>query len=298
MAKIPLDYIIDMPQKISQLLHDGIARLQKAGVSESELSARLLLQHVLKKKRIQLQLAYSEIADDNAIEEYYKLIDKRCNHYPVQYIVGEVEFYNIKLKVNEHVLIPRPETEELIEYLLNIIKERSYLRILDIGAGSGNIAISLAANLNDAIITSIDISNDALIVAKDNAKTNQVSPKIKFIQADCLSDDFWSSIGRFDVIVSNPPYVDKTDYEALQPEVKLYEPKTALVPGDDPFVFYETIARHAESSLNSQGIVCFEIGFGQAEQIENIIRNALPSASLEIINDLSGIPRIVIGRLC
>jgi release factor glutamine methyltransferase len=286
-----------MASTIGDLLREGIARLKADGVSEPELSARLLLQHLLKLNQAQLSLKAKASTEPEIIYKYDELLSRRCQHVPVQYLIGEVEFYNIKLKVDPRVLIPRPETEELVEYLLNILIDRRRLTVLDIGVGSGNIAIALAVNLDDCLVTAVDISEDALELADINAILNKVETKIKFIHEDCLEPSFWESAGSFDVIVSNPPYVAADDYTDLQPEVRDHEPKVALVAEDDPLIFYKTICSQASSKLNQHGIVCFEVGYNQADDVAALIKSALPSASVSIINDITGIPRIVIGEL-
>ena len=286
-----------MAVTIGGLLSDGIARLKNAGVSEPELSARLLLQHLLKLNQLELSLNSANAVDQKVIDEFDQLLKKRCRNVPVQYLIGEVEFYNIKLKVDPRVLIPRPETEELVEHLLTKLKGRRGLTVLDIGAGSGNIAIALAANMDDCHVSTVDISEQALELAATNAKLNHVESRIKFICDDCCQTRFWDAIGRFDVIVSNPPYIGSNEYAGLQPEVRDHEPRAALIAESDPLLFYKAISRHAASSLNQHGVICFEVGIGQADEISNLIKSNLSSAVVSIIKDITNIPRIVIGEL-
>lgn len=292
-AKIRLDFFIEMHRTIKEALADGVTRLKKARVSEPELSARLLLQHVLNKSTSELHLSSNYHLDDNEEACYRELINKRCKHMPVQYLVGEVDFYNVKLKVDERVLIPRPETEELVDHLLKLIGGRRKLEALDIGTGSGNIAIALAANIDDVRIVAVDVSADALNLARENASMNNVADKINFICDDCMHEQFWSKIGEYDIIVSNPPYVEEGIFESLQPDVKLYEPKSALIANGNELKFYEAILRQAGNILKHPGIMCFEIGMGQEERVALLVKRYFPKAAVAVINDLAGIPRII-----
>jgi release factor glutamine methyltransferase len=214
----------------------------------------------------------------------------------VQYLIGEVEFYNVKLKVDDRALIPRPETEVLVENMIELLKSKSSPRLLDIGTGSGNIAIALAVNVDDIRITAVDITAESLDLAVANASHNGVNDKIQFVQADCLNKRFWDGCGKFDVIVSNPPYVDDSDFNDLQPEVKDYEPKVALLTGGDQFTFFKSISSEANAALEPDGIICFEVGLGQADKVADIIRLNLPNVEIKIVNDLTGVQRVVIGK--
>jgi len=284
-----------MPSTIHDLLIKGRARLEKAGIDDAELSVRFLLQYLLNLTNSQLQLNLYEIVSDEITLHFESLIEKRANHHPLQYLVGEVEFYNVKLKVDNRVLIPRPETEILIDQAIALLHSHPAPKILDIGTGSGNIAIALAANINDAIVTSVDISSEALDLARENARLDNVEDKISFLRADCLDDDFYTSIGKFDAVVSNPPYVDSDDYDSLQPEVREYEPRVALVNERGPLIFFETIARNISNVLTSNGVICFEIGAGQSREVSSIIKKYLPACEIKIVKDLNAIERVVIA---
>tara|TARA_R110001583_G_scaffold145635_2_gene297625 strand:- start:61035 stop:61898 length:864 start_codon:yes stop_codon:yes gene_type:complete len=178
------------------------------------------------------------------------------NHIPIQYIIGETEFYGLKFFVNEHVLIPRPETEELVDWIVKDYKDKKNIKILDIGTGSGCIAISLAKNLPNAAIFALDISSEALKTAKQNAKTNNV--KIHFIETDILNTTTLST--TFDVIVSNPPYVRELEKEQMQQNVLDHEPNLALfVKDNNPLLFYNKISDLAKTHLLKNGNLYFEI---------------------------------------
>jgi len=285
-----------MPIIIADLLRRGVARLKDAGIEDAEISARLILQHLLDKTNSELQLSSGDKVIEENVRLFDELVEKRRDHVPVQYLIGEVEFYNVKLKIDSRALIPRPETEILVESLFEIIKPMSFPSLLDIGTGSGNIAIALAANIDNINITAIDISQESLDLAKLNADINRVGNKINFIRANCLHNEFWDTYGKYDIIVSNPPYVDDTDFDNLQPEIKLYEPREALITGGDPFVFFKCISGQAKRILKPNGIICFEVGAGQANRVAEIIESDFIKIDVTIVKDLTGVERVVIGK--
>ncbi len=291
---IHLVYILEMSQSVKDALIDAVNRLAQADISEPELSAKYLLQQALNLDGIEFQLALNNNIDESSIEMFNELLERRLTHEPVQYILGYVDFYNVRLKVDKRVLIPRPETEEMVDQLLKRVGDRKNLSILDIGTGSGNIAIALAASLDQPQITAIDISRDALILAQQNSRANNVDSKIKFTCDDIFNDKFWKGYSPFDIIVSNPPYVLDTDFDTLQPEIKLFEPRIALISENDVLGFYKEISKQAAKYLNRKGLLCFEIGFGQEFDVQRIIRENIPKSSIDILNDLTGKPRIVI----
>ena len=200
------------------------------------------------------------ILDIDTIEKLNYSLQRLLQHEPVQYILGETWFCNLKLKVNSHVLIPRPETEELVDWIIEDNKKENnekHLSIADIGTGSGCIAIVLKKKLSAAHVTAIDVSKGALITAKENAIDNEV--KIDFIQLDFLDEPTWESLNSFDIIVSNPPYIPVNEKEKLHKNVTLFEPHTALfVPDHSPLLFYEKIALFAKEHLKEDGIVYAE----------------------------------------
>ena len=200
------------------------------------------------------------ILDIDTIEKLNYSLQRLLQHEPVQYILGETWFCNLKLKVNSHVLIPRPETEELVDWIIEDNKKENnekHLSIADIGTGSGCIAIVLKKKLSAAHVTAIDVSKGALITAKENAIDNEV--KIDFIQLDFLDELTWEGLNSFDIIVSNPPYIPVNEKEKLHKNVTLFEPHTALfVPDHSPLLFYEKIALFAKEHLKEDGIVYAE----------------------------------------
>ncbi|MDD5428924.1 MAG: peptide chain release factor N(5)-glutamine methyltransferase [Candidatus Omnitrophica bacterium] len=212
---------------------------------------------------------------------------------PVQYIIGHTEFCGLDIEVNEKVLIPRPETELLVEKAVEVAKsQKTGVRVLDLCTGSGNIAIALTKSVSDCKIVASDISEEALDVARSNARRLGVSGRITFIHSDLFTD----INDKFDIIVSNPPYIAKFEFETLQEEV-LREPRIALDGGDDGLDFYRKIIEAAPSYLKSGGHILFEIGFGQAAQIKEIIVAGRGDFKLiELAKDLNGIDRVIIAQ--
>lgn len=213
-------------------------------------------------------------------------IERLKNKEPVQYIVGNVNFYGNLIKVNKNVLIPRFETEELVEYTINYIKKifNKKISIVDLGTGSGCIAITLKKEIASNI-TAIDISSEALEVARENAKKNEV--EIKFIKNNMLDN----ISDKFDVIISNPPYIDKN--EEIMEIVKNNEPPIALYADNEGLYYYEKILKQAKNNLNDKFIIAFEIGYKQGEKIKKIAKENYPNADIILKKDLQGKDRFI-----
>ncbi len=221
-------------------------------------------------KRIQLA-TNPDLAINNP-EKILKALAKLKKEQPIQYITGQTEFYGMPFKVNEGVLIPRPETEELVEWLLKKAKPGEPINILDVGTGSGCIAISLAKHLPQAKVFAIDISPKALMVAKLNAELNEV--KVLFKEADILTLKTWSEPVKFDFIVSNPPYVREKEKQYMKPNVLDNEPHLALfVKDEDPLLFYKTITDFAINNLNESGVLFFEINEFLGKAMIDLLRH-------------------------
>jgi len=269
--------------------------LEKKNIESPRTNAEHLLAHVLKCKRLDLYLAFDRPLKENETDIYRELIVRRGKTEPLQYIVGTVEFYGLEFKVNPSVLIPRPETELLIEKILESVNKEDSLKILDIGTGSGNIAVSLAKNLSNSTLTAIDISEDAIEVAEENSELNNINGQISFYKIDFVNEQGFSE-SNFDLIVSNPPYVSINDYSGLSPELKDHEPKIALTDNKDGLNFYSEISKKAQTLLNKNGKLFFEVGMGQAEEVKTIlIQNSF--SDIEIFKDYSNIERVVKGVL-
>jgi release factor glutamine methyltransferase len=269
--------------------------LQKKGIESPRTNAELLLSKILKCKRLDLYLAFERPLTEEETNQYRQFIKRRGRFEPLQYIVGSVEFYGIEFLVNPSVLIPRPETEILVETILEEADKSNNLKILDIGCGSGNISISLAKNLPNSEVVSIDCSDDALKVAQQNAEFNGVGSQIKFLKNDITVDSEFK-YDKFDIVVSNPPYIAKEEFNLLKPELQNYEPKIALTDGSDGFSFYKIISSKAKNFLSSKGKLYFEVGQGQAETVKNIMKKELYS-NINFKKDYLNIDRVVKGEM-
>ena len=232
------------------------------------------------------------MTDINYLEKYLpknKLkegIERLQNGEPVQYIVGNVNFYGNEIKVNKNVLIPRFETEELVEYTISYIKKmfKEKINIIDLGTGSGCIAITLKKKINSNV-SAIDISKEALEVAKENAKKNKI--EIDFIQNDMLDN----ISNKFDVIISNPPYISKN--EEIQDIVRKNEPSLALYADNEGLYYYEKIIKQAKKNLKEKFIIAFEIGYMQGDKIKKIAEQNYPKAEVVLKKDLQGKDRFI-----
>jgi len=267
--------------------------LDKKGIESPRLNAELLLTEVLKCSRIDLYLRFDKPLKENELVQYRDWISRRGKFEPLQYIIGKVEFYGLPFEVSTDVLIPRPETEILVEEIIKRCKEKNVKSILDIGTGSGNIPISLIKNLEEVTVTSIDISHKALMVAEKNATLNGVESRINFIISDII--DYKPEM-KYDLIVSNPPYVGAAEYPNLQNEIKNYEPGIAVTDSNDGLYFYRTIAEKSKSLLKTGGDIFFEIGIGQAEDITEILTSN-DVINIRSIKDLQQIDRVITGEL-
>ncbi len=226
-------------------------------------------------------------------EKYFlEMIKERLNERPIAYIIGNREFMGLDFFVKEGVLIPRPDTETLVEEIINICNNRTGLNILDIGTGSGAITISLAKYLDKSHVVSADISDIALEIASKNAISNNVDERIDFIKSDVFSNVPQEE--KFDLIVSNPPYIRKADIDGLDRQVKDFEPYNALEGGEDGLDFYRKITKESKDFLKNKGILAYEVGHDQAYDVSEIMReNGFEGIYTK--RDLQGFERVVIG---
>lgn len=269
--------------------------LEKKQIDSARINAELLLANILDCKRMDLYLRFDQPLSKSETAEYREAIRRRGLKEPLQYIIGEVEFYGLDFNVNPKVLIPRQETEILVESIIDSIIPEDDIKILDIGCGSGNIIISLVKNIKNSVGISIDNSEEALTIAKENAELNNVVNEISFIKKDILIDEI-DDLGKFDIIVSNPPYVSKEKFSTLQKEILDYEPKNAVTDFNDGLSFYKVISQKSKSILKPNGKLFFEVGYNQAEDVKNImLENSLKE--IQIVKDYSNIERVVFGEV-
>jgi len=281
---------------IDQLLKNAAVKLMQVSPT-ANLDAELILCHVLGCTRVDLILKKYDIVSEELSSAYETLIEERLSGNPVSYIVGKQEFMGLDFEVNKHVLIPRPDTEILIEQLVGLVDSKVPINVLDIGTGSGAIPIALAHFLKHAKAWTIDISVEASEVAKNNAKRNHVDDRITFLLGDLYEPlNTIDEPLKFDVIVSNPPYIPSADIEDLQVEVATFEPRLALDGGSDGLDFYRRIVKDALIHLKVDGIIAFEIGYDQAQAVAKLLEER-GFTKIKVVKDLAGKDRVVIGRL-
>lgn len=284
----------------NDILKDGIDRLSKNGIAESHLDARLLFEESFGISHGKLLLCgHDEV--DLSLEEnkekydyYFSLIDKRSERIPLQHILGYTEFMGLKFKVNENVLIPRQDTEILVEEALKNLHDG--MRILDMCTGSGCILISLLNYSNCCSGVGADISKEALKVANYNAcelLNNKESVDWKFVESDLFAE--FSNEERFDMIISNPPYIATSVIDTLEIEVKMHDPMSALDGGQDGLEFYRSIIAKAGDYLVKGGLLYFEIGYDQGEAVERLLEEN-GYKEITIVKDYSGLDRVVFGH--
>lgn len=276
---------------ISSLLAWTIKYFQSKNIASARLDAEVLLAHLLGQKRIYLYVHFDEPLQEEELNKFHDYVVKRANHMPVAYIIGEKEFMGLPFKVTRDTLIPRPDTEILVENVISNINKEQEVTIADIGTGSGAIILSLLANLPKACGTAVDISAKALAVAKENAQSLDVIDRCDFAEGDLLSP---LADKKFDVIVSNPPYIPKADMAGLESDVKDYEPHSALTDNGDGLSFYRRLWREASGYLNDGGFMAVEIGIHEAEAVKQFaIENNWQN--VQIIKDYAGIDRVVMA---
>lgn len=258
--------------------------------------ARLLLQHVLKKTHAQLLADMREPISETEYELYWSLIEEHVKGKPVQYITGSEEFYGRKFEVNEHVLIPRPETEELVYETINRVKSlflnKPDVQVADIGTGSGVIGISLKLEKPSFHVTVTDLSQDALDVAKRNAKS--LGAEIHFKHGD-LSEPI--AYQKWDVVVSNPPYIAFEEAETLSDSVYEYEPHAALFAKEQGLFLYKRLSEELPALMNRPGIIGLEIGHEQGPTVQEFFQRAFPKAKVDIVKDINGRNRMIFCKI-
>lgn len=282
-----------MKQKIStiqEIYRQGAEKLKEAGIIEFQLDAWYLLEYVTGINKALYYARPDRVIEEKEVEQYFTLIEKRSHRIPLQHLTQEQEFMGIRFWVNEHVLIPRQDTETLVEEALKVLKDG--YRILDMCTGSGCILLSILMHTKAANVSGVgtDISEDALKVAEENAKNLCV--KTEFVQGDLFENIF--SGKKFDLIVSNPPYIRTSEIEKLEEEVKLHDPYIALDGKEDGLYFYRKIITDSILYINQGGWLMFEIGHDQGEDVEKLMREAGYS-NISIKKDLAALDRVVVG---
>lgn len=254
--------------------------------------AESLLRHLIGKDKAWLIAHWKDSLRDEQAADYMELLERRYKGEPMQYITGVTEFYGLPFRVSPAVLIPRPETELLVESVIKLAEHVQEPRIVDVGTGSGAIAVAFAHQLPNAAITAIDISAQALDIARQNAGRNRVRDRINFIEGDLLAP---VAACKFDIVVSNPPYVSATDRASLAVEVREHEPALALFAGEDGLDVYRRLIPAAFAALVPGGYLAIEIGFGQSPAIAALLAES-GFSGIDFVPDLQEIPRVAIAQ--
>jgi release factor glutamine methyltransferase len=281
---------------VASLLREAADALSAAGIGESMLEAELLMAEALGMNRAGVLARLKDTPEADAVDRFHKLVARRASREPLQYITGRQEFYGLTFHVAPGVLVPRPETEIIVEEGVAFIKETGGGVAADIGTGSGCIAISLAAGLPEAVIYAIDSSEAALKIAGENAGFNGVEERVRFLRGDLYSPLAEAGLaGGLDLIVSNPPYIPSGDISGLQAEVG-FEPLQALDGGPDGLDIVREIIKQAPEYLKPGGGLLIETGFGQAGAVRDIV-DSLPGIEyIKYIRDFAGIERVLFAR--
>ena len=268
------------------------------GVDSPRLSAELLLCHILKLERIQLYTLYDRVVQADQLAALRALVKRAAEHEPIAYLVGRCEFYSLPLKITPDCLIPRPETEHLVERAVDFLRDRPLLQYaLDLCTGSGCIAAAIAKNVNDVQVVATDICDNALKIAAENIHRHKLNEKVRLLCGD-LFDAIIEGLDetRFDLIVSNPPYVSDDEYEKLEQNVKHYEPKLALWAGVDGLDIYQRILKKVDEFLKPDGALMMEIGYAQGPAIQKMLEEASIFKDITIEKDFANNDRIAIAK--
>ncbi len=288
-------------RSVRSVLKQGLSQLRTANVPSFTLAAELLLLHVVARDRAWLYAYPEEILSDAVTSHYFSLIQRRASGEPTQHLTGKQEFWGLEVEVTPDVLIPRPETEHLIEVALDRLALRELragrpprltgggITLVDVGTGSGCIAISLAKELPDATIYAADISAVALAVARRNAARHGFADRIRFLESNLF--DAFTPV-RFDLIVSNPPYVGRSTAETLAREVREHEPDVALYGGEEGYEFYAELVAQSLEFLKPGGLLVLELGYNSLSAVQPLLESR-HWTNLGVTNDLAGIPRVL-----
>lgn len=299
-----------MSLALKELIRIGEKQLADAGVADAAIDARELYCYMMGYDRVALMMHWQEVLQDNQCEAYFELIEKRASRTPLQHITGEQEFMGLDFWVSDKVLIPRQDTETMVEDALELIEKgslrgsayaegrhRGGIDVLDLCCGSGAIGISIAAKCERAKVSCSDLSSEALEIARKNAERNKCRG-IKFIESDMFeSKAFHGAFGSktFDLIISNPPYIESKVIEELEPEVREHEPMMALDGGEDGLSFYRIIAAQAAEHLAKDGVLMLEIGCNQRESVKQLLKDTEAYEKIIGLTDLAGRDRIVVA---
>src|SRR5215813_9383676 len=280
---------------IAETLKEASEHLRAASVPNDLLDAQTLLAEAIGEDRSYLVINFNQRLSEDLLSNFQAMIGRRAAGEPLQYITGHQEFFGLDFEVTPDVLIPRPETELIVEETIRLVQQNRIGSplIIDVGAGSGCIAVALARELGDARVIATDISRPALLVARRNAARHALEDRVDFVASDLL--DAFAEDNFADFILSNPPYVSDEEMSTLQREVRDWEPRLALTDAHDGLSFYRRLLRDASSRLKPGGYLICEMGFTQAERISDMVDRAVWGET-RLLDDLQGIPRTIVLR--
>ena len=271
---------------------EGIKKLKLSNIDAPVVTAGAILCYVLGCDKSYLYTHDDYLLSKDEYDKYCEALKRRIGGEPLQYITGHQEFMSLNFAVSPSVLIPRQDTEILVEYIMEFVGQKENVSILDIGTGSGCIAISLAYYIKGSQVFGVDVSKDALEIARKNARSCGFEERITFLESNLFSN---VHIKKFDVIVSNPPYIPNRVIDTLDRQVKDFEPKIALDGGEDGLDFYRRITKQSVDFLKPNGLLAFEVGFDQARDVAKIMESSFKDINIQ--KDLAGIERVVTGIL-
>jgi release factor glutamine methyltransferase len=282
---------------IAEAIRRAAEKLTVAGIESSRLDAEVLLAHVIRKDRVWLFAHNTDTLNNDSASNYEHAVERRAKREPIQHIVGHQEFWGLDFTVSPDVLIPRPETELVVESAIRAAGKMSGPLILDLCTGSGCIAISIAKHLVTSRIMATDRSGHALVVARENARNHGVADRIRFLEGDLFGPLEELDIqGKVDIIVANPPYVPARDLAALQSEVRDFEPETALIAGPQGTEIHQRIISTAPRYLKQHGLLIMEMGIGQTETLIQMVKASDAYDMPEVLKDLAGIERVIVAK--
>lgn len=290
-----------MIKTLEAVLKEGTKILKASGNGEAGLDAWLLFEYVFERNRAYFFAHGEEAAEETKIEQYLEFCKKRAAHIPLQHLTHQGFFMGYEFYVNEHVLIPRQDTETLVEEAESRLKNMEVPRILDMCTGSGCILLSILVDLENASGVGADISKEALAVAKRNAKSLQVEERAELVESNLFSNEIFHEKdgkipGKYDMLISNPPYIRTAEIDELMEEVRLHDPRQALDGFEDGLYFYREITKEALSYLKEGGWLLYEIGYDQGIEVSELLCDA-GFKEVKIVKDLAGLDRVVLGRL-
>lgn len=290
-----------MIETLEAVLKEGTKILEASGNGEAGLDAWLLFEYVFERNRAYFFAHGEETAEETKMEQYLELCKKRAAHIPLQHLTHQGFFMGYEFYVNEHVLIPRQDTETLVEEAEVRLKNMEAPRILDMCTGSGCILLSILADLETATGVGADISKEALKVAKRNAKLLLVDERAELVESNLFSNEIFYEKdgkipGKYDMLISNPPYIRTAEIEGLMEEVRLHDPREALDGFEDGLYFYREITKQASSYLKKGGWLLYEIGYDQGIAVSKLLCDA-GFEEVKIVKDLVGLDRVVLGHL-